>query len=142
MAHPQMFDDDDPWLERVRSIALALPGAQEKVSHGRPAFHTVKVHCYYGGSRKVDGQWEEHPQAVLLLLPRPERDALAQEPRAFVPAYLGPSGWLGLDLDEQTDLVELSELIEESYRSVAPARRIAELEAREARASRPAPGTP
>src|SRR5690606_25743129 len=92
MPHPQMFDDDDPWLERVRTIALALPGAQEKGSHGRPAFHTVKVHCYYGGSRKVDGQWEEHPQAVLLHLPPRERAALAEEARSFVPAYLGPSG--------------------------------------------------
>jgi predicted DNA-binding protein (MmcQ/YjbR family) len=130
MAHPQMFDDDDPMLERVRAVALALPGAQEKISHGRPAFHTVKVHCYYGGSRKVDGQWEQHPQAVLLHLPLCERAALAEEARSFVPAYLGPSGWLGLDLGEDTDLVELAELIEESYRSVAPARLIAQLETR------------
>jgi len=129
MAHPQMFDDDDPMLEVVRSIALALPGAQEKISHGRPAFHTVKVHCYYGGSRKVEGEWEQHPQSVLLHLPQPEAAALAAEPRSFVPAYLGASGWLGIDLDEGTDRVELAELIEESYRSVAPARRIAELDA-------------
>jgi predicted DNA-binding protein (MmcQ/YjbR family) len=125
-----MFDDDDPWLETVRGLALALPGAAEKISHGRPAFHTVKVHCYYGGSRKVDGQWEQHPQSVLVHLPERERAALAEEPRAFVPAYLGPSGWLGLDLGAGTDLDELAELIEESYRTVAPARRIAELEAR------------
>ena len=130
MAHPRMFDDDDPMLERVRAIALALPGASEKTSHGRPAFHTVKVHCYYGGSRKVDGQWEQHSQAVLLHLPPRERAALAQEARSFVPAYLGPSGWLGLDLAEDTDLVELAELIEESYRTVAPARLIAQLETR------------
>ena len=111
MPHPQMFDDDDPWLERVRAIALALPGAQEKISHGRPAFHTVKVHCHYGGARKADGQWEQHPQAVLLHLPPRERAALAQEARSFVPGYLGPSGWLGLDLAEDTDLVELAEQI-------------------------------
>ena len=36
MAHPQMFDDDDPWLERVREIALALPGAKEKISLAGP----------------------------------------------------------------------------------------------------------
>ena len=27
MAHPVMFDDDDPLLARVRELALALPGA-------------------------------------------------------------------------------------------------------------------
>lgn len=130
MVHAQMFDEDDPVLARVRSVALALPGALEKVSHGRPAFYTVKVHCYYGGARKVDGIWEQHPQSVLVHLPAAERAALAGDARSFVPAYLGRSGWLGIDLDERTDHLELAELIEESYRTAAPARRIAELEAR------------
>lgn len=67
MTHPQMFDDDDPLLDQVRAIALALP-------------------------------------------------------------YLGPSGWIGLDLDERTDRTELAELIEESYRTVAPRRLVVELE--------------
>lgn len=35
-----MFDETDPLLARVRGIALALPEAGEKVSHGRPAFFT------------------------------------------------------------------------------------------------------
>lgn len=128
MAHPKMFDDDDPVLELVRSIALALPGAQEKISHGRPAFHTVKVHCYYGGSAKAGGEWIAHEQSVLLHLPAAETRALAEDPRGFLPAYLGPSGWIGLDLDERTEQDELAELIEESYRTVAPKRLIARLE--------------
>ena len=41
MAHNEMFDDGDPLLVRVREIALAFPGAAEKVSHGRPAFTTA-----------------------------------------------------------------------------------------------------
>lgn len=128
MAHAQMFDDDDPTLETVREIALALPGAREKISHGRPAFCTVKVHCYYGGSQKVDGQWVQHPQSVMLHLPPAESAALQEDPRSFVPAYLGPSGWLGIDLDERTDRDELVELIEESYRTVAGARLVAQLD--------------
>lgn len=128
MAHPQMFDDDDPLLALVRSIALAVPGSHEKVSHGRPAFHTVKVHCYYGGARKVEGEWGEHPQSVLLHLPASESAAVQEYPASFVPAYLGGSGWIGLDLDERTDPAELAELIEESYRTVAPRRLVAELD--------------
>ena len=46
MAHPQKFDDGDPVLARVRELALALPDAGEKVSHGRPAFFTTKVFAY------------------------------------------------------------------------------------------------
>ena len=130
MPHPQMFEDDDPVLATVRRIALALPGAQEKISHGRPAFHTVKVHCYYGGARKVDGQWEQHPRSVVLHLPPGEAAALQQDPRSYVPAYLGPSGWLGIDLDERTDEQELAELIEESFRTVAPKRLVTQFEER------------
>ncbi|GAA1294958.1 MmcQ/YjbR family DNA-binding protein [Brachybacterium alimentarium] len=128
MVHPQMFDDDDPLLALVRSIALAVPGSHEKISHGRPAFHTVKVHCYYGGARKVEGEWEQHPQSVLLHLPASESAAVQEYSASFVPAYLGGSGWIGLDLDERTDPAELAELIEESYRTVAPRRLVAELD--------------
>lgn len=115
MAHPTMFDDDDPWLGRVRQLALAFPGAAEKVSHGRPAFFTKKVFAYYGGSVRVDGEWVQHPHALLILPEPDERPALEQDPRVFVPAYLGPSGWLGLDLDGSTDWTEVAELLDASY---------------------------
>lgn len=128
MAHPQMFDDGDPMLELVRRIALALPGAREKVSHGRPTFFTTRVHCYYGGARKVEGAWEQHPRCVLLHLPEEEAAALRERPHSFVPAYLGSSGWLGLDLHEDVDVTDLAELVEESYRTIAPRRLVAELE--------------
>lgn len=52
MAHPRRFQANDPLLSRVRLVALALPGAQEKISHGRPAFFTDKVFAYYGGSTR------------------------------------------------------------------------------------------
>jgi predicted DNA-binding protein (MmcQ/YjbR family) len=115
MAHPKMFDDDDPMLDRVRELALAKPSAAEKVSHGRPAFFTLKVFAYYGGSVRIDGEWVQHPHAVLVLPEPDERPALEQDVRVFVPAYLGPSGWLGLDLDESTDWDEVAELLDASY---------------------------
>lgn len=128
MAHPKMFDDDDPVLARVRAIALALPQASEKVSHGRPAFFTRKVFTYYGGSVKIGGDWEQHQQAVMVLVPLDERAALREDERSFVPGYLGPSGWTGLDLDENTDWDEVAELIETSYRETAGARLVRALE--------------
>jgi predicted DNA-binding protein (MmcQ/YjbR family) len=110
-----MFDDHDPLLARVRELALAMPDAAEKVSHGRPAFFTKKVFAYYGGSVRVDGEWVQHPTALLILPEPDERPALEQDERSFVPAYLGPSGWLGLDLDEGTDWGEVAELLDASY---------------------------
>ena len=129
MPHPQMFDDDDPVLARVRELAGALPGSDEKVSHGRPAFFTKKVFAYYGGSLKVDGEWVQHPQSLVVLADPDDRLALLADERGFVPAYLGPSGWVGIDLDDRTGWDEVTELLDASYRATAPAKLIAELDA-------------
>jgi predicted DNA-binding protein (MmcQ/YjbR family) len=129
MPHPQMFDDRDPVLARLRHLALALPDAAEKVSHGRPTFYTTKVFAYFGGSVKSDGGWVQHEQAVLFVPDDDERVALVQDPRCFVPAYLGPYGWIGMDLDTLTDWSEVAELVETSYRRTAGPRRVAALDA-------------
>ena len=50
------------------------------------------------------------------------REALLQRPGSFVPGYSGPSGWVGLDLDEATDWDEVAELIAQSFLQTAPAR--------------------
>jgi predicted DNA-binding protein (MmcQ/YjbR family) len=57
-----------------------------------------------------------------------QRRALSEDPRVFVPAYLGPSGWLGVDLDEHTDWTEVAELLDMSYRLTAPRRAITQLD--------------
>lgn len=123
-----MFDDDDPILARVRAIASEFPGADEKVSHGRPAMFTKKVFAYYGGSLKVDGEWVQHPHSIVVQPDPGDRLALLDDARVYVPAYLGPSGWIGVDLDDNTDWTEVTELLDASYRVTAPARLIAELD--------------
>ena len=129
MAHDEMFDRDDPMLALIRGIALGLPEAAERISHGRPAFYTKKVFAYYGGSvRRGDGDWVQHPHSVMVLLDADERAAYLDDPRAFVPAYLGPSGWLGIDLMSTGDLEEVTELIDSSFRNTAPARLITDLD--------------
>lgn len=122
MDHPLMFDPKDPILARVRDLALRLPEAQEKVSHGRPAFYTKKVFAYYGGSLKLAGSWVQHPYSVVLLGDLDTQSALRAHPAAYVPGYLGPSGWTGLDLDAGTDWQEVADFIEASYRFTAPVR--------------------
>ena len=128
MAHPVMFSPDDPLLARVRRIALALPEADEKVSHGRPAFFTLKVFCYFGGSVRVDGEWVAHDAAIMVRPDPDDEPALRQDPRFWVPAYLGPSGWLGVDLTADTDWQEVAELIDASYRVTAPRRLVTQLD--------------
>lgn len=130
MSHPIMFDEADPLLLRLRELAMAFPDAREKISHGHPAFYTTKVFAYYGGSVKVRGVYERHEHSVLVLPEPDEREALARELRSYVPAYLGPSGWVGVDLSDGTDWNEIAELLDASYRRTAGPRRVARLDAR------------
>ncbi|MCH1883849.1 MmcQ/YjbR family DNA-binding protein [Agrococcus sp. ARC_14] len=128
MAHPLMFDADDPLLARLRELALAFPGAAEKVSHGRPAFFTTKVFAYYGGTTKQEHNAGLHPPRLSVLLEPDERLALLDE-GALVPAYLGPSGWVAVDLQDP-DWVRVAELLDSSFRVTATKRLVAELDAR------------
>lgn len=129
MGHPPRFDPDDALLARLREVCLALPGADEKVSHGHPAFFTKKIFAMFGGVVKGDHSSDLHARSVLFIVDPDERDAVDADPRFFVPAYWGPYGWRGLDLDtDAVDWDELAELVEDSYRITAPKRLIAELD--------------
>ncbi|WP_422771646.1 MmcQ/YjbR family DNA-binding protein [Plantactinospora sp. WMMC1484] len=130
MGHPIMFDEADPLLHRVRSLALAFPDAAEKISHGRPAFYTTKVFAYYGGSVKTDGGYRQHDQSVVVLADPDERAALLTGEHCYLPMYLGASGWVGVDLTDDTDWDEIGELLDASYRRTAGPRRVAALDQR------------
>lgn len=127
--------DHDPYLSRVRELCLALPGAEETASHGRPAFRTITAFVNYRYGPKGG---EHKPDHTLLVLPDPEDEAaLLADPRFFVPAYLGPAGWLGIDLSDDgatapDDVAwdEVAELIEASYRRTAPTRLVRDLDER------------
>ncbi len=132
MPHPIMFRDDDPVLAEVRAIALGYPDAFEKVSHGRPAFFVSKMFAMYGGSAKPEtkGDYLSYPQSIMVKVDESDRRALQQDARFFYPAYLGPSGWLGLDFTATTkiDWGEVRELIDASFRMVASKKLIRRLD--------------
>ena len=109
MAHPVMFTDDDPGLAELRAIALDLPGAEEKVSPGN--------------HRQV-------PSALIFTPDPVDLPSLEEDSRLFVPAYYGPYGARAIDLaDPEVDWDEIAELVDASYRMIAP-KRLVELDAR------------
>lgn len=111
MAHPRMFDDDDPLLARLREICLALPEAQEFESHGRPNFRAGKVFAVYGSGH-------DNPHHLILRIDPAELPALRDDTRFSVPPYYPDR--LAIDLaDPSTDWREISELVESAYRQVA-----------------------
>jgi len=128
MVHPPQFDDADSVLMRLREICMVLPGADVKVSHGRPAFFTKKIFAVYGAVLKGEGHTGEFDKA-LVFMPDPEdAAAIAQDDRFFEPAYWGPYGWKAIDLGGKPDWEEVVELVEASYRATAPKKLIFELD--------------
>ena len=124
MVHPVMFDAEDPVLARVRELALALPEAAERISHGRPWFAIPgrTAFAVYGSGTKGPDK-VMHPHALVVHVDDDERPARLPDPRFFVPAYLGPKGWLGIDVDApDTDWTEVAELLDASWRHAAPGR--------------------
>lgn len=130
MAHPPRYSEDDPFLARVRELALALPEAAEKISHGHPNFFTQKVFAVYGGVVKGDHDADTYAQSVLIKPDPDERLALLEEERGFAPAYYGPSGWVGVNFrTAEPDWSEIADLLDMSYRNTAPKRLVALLDA-------------
>ena len=110
----------DP-LARVREIALLLPEAEERESHGQPTFFVAGkqfAQCrddHHGDGRTVvcvrtSGADE---QAMLL-------DAA---PEVYSrPAYLGSSGWVAVDLTGDADWSLVEDRIARSWELTAPRR--------------------
>lgn len=126
-----MFSDDDFGLAELRRLALGFPAAFEKISWGRPVFCAPKMFAMYGGNLKTDGEMVAFPHSLLVKVDDSDRRSLEQDDRFFFPAYMGPFGWMGLDLTAATvDWDEVKELLDASFRMTASKKAVKELDAR------------
>ena len=118
-----MYQEDDPYLTELRQVCLALPEAVEVEAWGRPTFRAgKKMFAVFGGNGA-------HPFGVVFKPEPDEHPPLVEDPRFYVPAYFGPSGWLALDLTAApVDWAEVAELMEGSYRQVALKRMLVALD--------------
>ena len=103
----------------VREVCLAFPEAEEFLSHGTPNFRVRgKTFATYVVNHHGDGR-------VALWLPAPEGAQAfhtRDEPRRFfVPPYVGPRGWLGVELDKGLTWKRIASLVRAAYEKVAPA---------------------
>lgn len=113
---------DDP-LERLRRLCVALPETTERLSHESPTWFVrgKKTFATYEGHRHDDRL------AFWCAAPFGAQDVLcgAEPERFFVPPYVGHRGWLGVWLHVPVDWEEISGLIIDAYRVVAPKRLVA-----------------
>ncbi|MGH7287636.1 MAG: MmcQ/YjbR family DNA-binding protein [Myxococcota bacterium] len=115
-------------IERVRKICMALPEANEKLSHGEPT--------WFAGKGKVFASIDDHHHGAPHLsvwLPQPlgAQEALidADPERFFRPPYVGVSGWVGVVLDTKPDWGVVEGLVREAYLHVATRKLVAKLAA-------------
>ena len=110
---------------RIAKICLALPEAENKPfgGHSTPCYRVNdKIFC---GTGQVG-----RPRINVKGAPGAQQALISSDPdRFFVPQYTGPKGWIGIWLDVEQDWDEVAELIEESYRMIAPKRLVASLDA-------------
>ena len=112
---------EDRRLSRLTRICLALPEAARRDSGSHAAFLVRKsTFAYFLNDHHGDGIVSVACKA----LPGDNTAlAVAQPERFYLPAYIGPRGWIALRLDRgEVDWDEVAELVVGSYRLIAPKR--------------------
>ena len=84
-------------IDRLRAICLALPEAVEQETWGDPTFRVRgKI---FAMAKQDDGRisvWCKAPPGSQLILIGADPD------RFFAPPYVGPKGWIGMRLDNES----------------------------------------
>jgi hypothetical protein len=109
----------DPRLARLSEICLALPEATREDKGQHTAFLVrKKTFSYYLDDHHGDGIVSVCFRVGL----GENKDLVELDPaRFYLPAYIGPRGWVALRLDMgEIDWEEVAELARGSYRHFAP----------------------
>ena len=109
-------------LERVRASALELPGTEERLSHGQPTFFVAgKQFAQFRDNHHGDGvtgvcvRTSGSDEQAMLIEAAPETYSR--------PAYLGPSGWVCVNLaGDGVDWELVDSRIARSWELAAPRR--------------------
>ena len=112
----------DAVLVRLRAACRALPETDETISHGIPAFRVAgKMFAYFRHNHHGD----DRTVVCLKTTGRDEQDLLIEaDPDLYSwPAYIGPSGWIAMNLAPvDIDWNHVAERIASSWRLAAPRR--------------------
>jgi hypothetical protein len=106
-------------LDRLTPICLTLPETTRELRGDHASFLVrKKVFVYFLNNHHGDGI----VSVCAKTLPGDQTALVASDPKKFyLPAYIGPRGWVGLRLDVgKVDWDEVKELVIGSYLQVAP----------------------
>jgi predicted DNA-binding protein (MmcQ/YjbR family) len=109
----------------VRELCLAFPDADEFESHGSPNFRARKgrIFAVWALNHHGDGH-----VGLWLATPALEQSRLlASSKHLFKPPYVGPSGWIGIELNKGVSWKRVVELVAMAYANVSPPKLVAQL---------------
>jgi predicted DNA-binding protein (MmcQ/YjbR family) len=104
-------------VRKLRSICLSFPEAEEKPfgGHLAPSFRVR--------DRLFVMLAEDGRSFTAKAAPGGQHLLVASDPgRYFIPPYVGSKRWIGVRLDTGVDWAEVAEVVEDSYRLIAPKR--------------------
>jgi hypothetical protein len=109
-------------LDRIRASALELPETEERLSHGQPTFFVAgKQFAQFRDNHHGDGR-----TVVCLRSSGVDEQAMLIEaaPETYSrPAYLGPSGWVSVNLSgDDVDWELVDSRLARSWELAAPRR--------------------
>jgi predicted DNA-binding protein (MmcQ/YjbR family) len=117
---------EDSRLRRLTTICLRLTGTTREMTGDHVTFYVrKKVFAYFLDNHHGDGI----VGLVCKVLPGDNTALIASNRGKFyMPAYVGPRGWVGLRLDRgKVDWEEVDQLVSHSYQLVAPKRAAAKV---------------
>jgi len=109
-------------LAQVRALALELPESEERLSHGQPTFFVAgKQFAQFRCNHHGDGQ----TVVCVRTCGTDEQQMLVEaDPETYSrPAYLGPAGWVSVNLaGDNVDWALVADRIAASWELAAPRR--------------------
>ena len=109
----------------VRELCLAFPEAETVESHGSPGFRARKgkFFAYFCVNHHGDGH-----VALWLNTPALEQSRLLRSSKhLFKPPYLGPAGWIGVELNRGVSWKLVAQLAHSAYVNSSPRKLVARL---------------
>jgi predicted DNA-binding protein (MmcQ/YjbR family) len=120
----------DAVIARIREVCLAFAQSEERETWGHPTFRVRnKIFATCGAVEAPDGV-EVHVM-TMKAAPGEQESLLAEGHPFFYPNYVGSKGWIGVAVGPDTDWQEVHELVEDSFRQIAPKRVVAEFDSEE-----------
>ncbi len=110
----------------ARELCLAFPQVEEFESHGSPNYRariggkTGRVFAVWALNHHGDGH-----VALWLNTPAMEQSRLLAAPHVFKPPYVGPSGWIAVELNKGVSWKRVCELVCMAYVNSSPKKLVA-----------------